>query len=383
VSRHLPERGPDALPARERPLGVGALGNRSTHHPLGAALARLAALRRGREVAPPTWRPYPTSDHDYAKTPCTSARRRYVFVDVGYILADAIRGMGSMDVAIASSAAVGSLFGDRETHLRTARGLGVPIVALHLETHPLGAGPADAEERLRAALSDAGYEEDGQPVFRFSVSDVLAVERADDDRCGEAIALLDWLDDQQPPRARRFPETLSDASDLPFAMPVEAVHVVGGEVVVCGRVARGRVRIGDVVETAGLVPAVRAEVADLRSFDRPIARGLPGDHLGCLLRGARPGDVRPGQVLGVPGRTQAFVGSEAWMRQLHPPERWPSGPPAIFVDVRSVPALVDAGDPLDDVRRMGFEVEGGLVCDHGQPIVVRTADGAHWIGELA
>ena len=97
----------------------------------------------------------------------------------------------------------------------------------------------------------------------------------------------------------------------PFLFPVEDVFTIGGRgTVVTGRVARGRVQVGDVVELLGAaVP--EAVVTGIETFHtlRDVAEA--GDNVGLLLRGVDRDAIARGALVVVPGSVKAHRQGEA------------------------------------------------------------------------
>ena len=75
--------------------------------------------------------------------------------------------------------------------------------------------------------------------------------------------------------------------DKPFMMPVEDVFSITGRgTVATGRVERGQVKVGDVVEIVGLTeePA-STTVTGVEMFRKLLDYAEAGDNIGALLRG--------------------------------------------------------------------------------------------------
>jgi len=97
----------------------------------------------------------------------------------------------------------------------------------------------------------------------------------------------------------------------PFLFPVEDVFTIAGRgTVVTGRVARGRVRVGDVVELLGAaVP--ETVVTGIETFHtlRDVAEA--GDNVGLLLQGVDRDAIARGALVVVPGSVKAHRQGEA------------------------------------------------------------------------
>ena len=99
----------------------------------------------------------------------------------------------------------------------------------------------------------------------------------------------------------------------PFLMPVEDVFLrpQGRAVMVTGRIERGRVRRGDVVEIVGSGGSVTAVVADVEQGRVRTDAAGAGTNAGVLLRGVAPDAVARGRVLAAPGSVGAHAGLTA------------------------------------------------------------------------
>ena len=89
-------------------------------------------------------------------------------------------------------------------------------------------------------------------------------------------------------------------SGTPFLMPIDDVFSIKGRrIVVTGRVERGEVRRGDIVEIVDpqseALP-IRATVAGLEAFGT-ISVFVAGDNAALLLKDVDPDAVRPGMIL--------------------------------------------------------------------------------------
>ena len=92
-------------------------------------------------------------------------------------------------------------------------------------------------------------------------------------------------------------------SDLPFLMPVEDVFSITGRgTVATGRVERGTVKVGDVVEIVGLSDEKKSTtVTGVEMFKKLLDQAEAGDNIGALLRGIQKTEIERGQVLCKPG----------------------------------------------------------------------------------
>ncbi len=166
------------------------------------------------------------------------------------------------------------------------------------------------EMETGALLAAHGYT-DAAFVFGSALKAIEAVRRGDTN--GEDVQciheLVKALDE-------RIPDPVRDYAS-PFLMPIEAVHTIPGRgTVVSGRVERGVLKVGDVVEIIGLDnDGAEVTVTGTQAFRKDIPEARAGMNVGLLLRGLKRDDVQRGQVLSAPGvikartkgRAQIFV----------------------------------------------------------------------------
>ena len=86
-------------------------------------------------------------------------------------------------------------------------------------------------------------------------------------------------------------------------MPVEDVFSITGRgTVATGRVERGQVKVGDVVDIIGIVEEAKSTtVTGVEMFRKLLDYAEAGDNIGALLRGVAREDIQRGQVLAKPG----------------------------------------------------------------------------------
>ncbi|MDD8043016.1 MAG: elongation factor Tu [Verrucomicrobiota bacterium] len=229
-----------------------------------------------------------------------SDTRHYAHVDcpghADYVK-NMITGAAQMDGAIlVVSAADGPMPQTRE-HILLARQVGVPAIVVFMNKVDM----VDDEELLelvelevRELLSQYEFPGDDIPIIKGSA--LKAMESGDptspDTKC--IMELIDAVDAYIPLPARPI--------DQPYLMPIEDVFSIEGRgTVVTGRIERGVVHVGDVVEIIGIRPTVKTTVTGVEMFKKLLDQGEAGDNVGCLLRGIKKDEVERGQVLAVPG----------------------------------------------------------------------------------
>ncbi len=226
-------------------------------------------------------------------------KRHYAHVDcpghADYIK-NMITGAAQMDGGILVVAATDGPMPQTREHILLARQVGVPQLVVFLNKCDL----VDDEELLelvelevRELLSSYDFPGDDVPVIRGSALKALECERADAPEAKCIIDLLQACDDFIPDPERDI--------DKPFLMPIEDVFSISGRgTVVTGRVERGVIKVGDVVEIVGIKPTAQTTCTGVEMFRKLLDQGEAGDNIGVLLRGTKRDEVERGQVLAAP-----------------------------------------------------------------------------------
>jgi len=206
-----------------------------------------------------------------------------------------ITGAAQMDGAIlVVSAADGPMPQTRE-HILLSRQVGVPAMVVFLNK----ADMVDDEELLelvemevRELLSSYEFPGDDIPVITGSALKAL---EGDEKYSAKILELMDAVDEYIPTPVRD--------TDKPFLMPVEDVFTITGRgTVATGRVERGAIKIGDVVEIVGMSDAPKSTtVTGIEMFRKMLDSAVAGDNVGVLLRGVERKEIERGQVLAKPG----------------------------------------------------------------------------------
>jgi elongation factor Tu len=225
-------------------------------------------------------------------------KRHYAHVDcpghADYVK-NMITGAAQMDGAIlVVSAADGPMPQTRE-HILLSRQVGVPAMVVFLNK----ADMVDDEELLelvemevRELLSSYEFPGDDIPVITGSALKAL---EGDEKYSAKILELMDAVDEYIPTPVRD--------TDKPFLMPVEDVFTITGRgTVATGRVERGAIKIGDVVEIVGMSEAPKSTtVTGIEMFRKMLDSAVAGDNVGVLLRGVERKEIERGQVLAKPG----------------------------------------------------------------------------------
>ena len=212
-----------------------------------------------------------------------------------------ITGAAQMDGGIlVVSAADGPMPQTRE-HILLSRQVGVPYIVVFLNKCDM----VDDEELLelvemevRDLLSEYGFPGDDIPVIKGSALKALQGEA---DKKKKIIELMAEVDAYIPTPERE--------TDKPFLMPVEDVFSITGRgTVATGRVERGIVKVGDVVEIIGLAEEnASTTVTGVEMFRKLLDQAQAGDNIGALLRGVAREDIQRGQVLAKSGSVKAHA----------------------------------------------------------------------------
>ncbi len=226
-------------------------------------------------------------------------KRHYAHVDcpghADYIK-NMITGAAQMDGGILVVAATDGPMPQTREHILLARQVGVPQLVVFLNKCDL----VDDEELLelvelevRELLSSYDFPGDDVPVIRGSALKALECDDPDAPEAKCIIELLQACDDFIPDPERDI--------DKPFLMPIEDVFSISGRgTVVTGRVERGVIKVGDVVEIVGIKPTAQTTCTGVEMFRQLLDQGEAGDNIGVLLRGTKRDEVERGQVLAAP-----------------------------------------------------------------------------------
>nr|AYO28261.1 elongation factor Tu [Synura sphagnicola] len=225
-----------------------------------------------------------------------------------------ITGAAQMDGAIlVVSAADGAMPQTRE-HILLARQVGVQKLVVFLNK----ADQVDdlellelVELELRELLQS--YDYPGEEIPFISGSALLALEavmanptikKGENKWVDKIFSLMDAVDSYIPTPEREI--------DKPFLMAIEDVFSITGRgTVATGKIERGSVAVGDVVELVGLGETKVTTVTGLEMFQKTLEKGLAGDNIGILLRGVQKAEVLRGMVLSKPGSINPHTKFEA------------------------------------------------------------------------
>ncbi|MBQ8141462.1 MAG: elongation factor Tu, partial [Clostridia bacterium] len=269
-----------------------------------------------------------------------------------------------------------------------ARQVGVPAIVVFMNKTDLvdDAELLDlVEMEIRDLLSSYEFPGDDIPIIRGSARDSLESTNTDlsAPEYAPILELMANVDSYIPTPERK--------ADLDFLLPVEDVFSISGRgTVATGRVERGTVKVGDVVEIVGLSDEKKnTTVTGVEMFHKLLPQAEAGDNIGVLLRGIAKDEIERGQVLAKPGSVHPhtkFVGHVYVLTEKEGGRKKPffAGyrPQFYFrtTDVTGIielPAGVEMCRPGDNVD-MTVELITPIACEEGLRFAIR--EGGRTVG---
>ena len=323
-----------------------------------------------------------------------TANRHYAHVDcpghADYVK-NMITGAAQMDGAILVVAGTDGPLQQTREHVLLARQVGVPAIVVFMNKKDL----VDDDELLdlvemeiRDLLSQYDFPGDDTPIVRGSAREALESTNTDVNAPEYAciLELMNEVDNFIPTPARQ--------ADLDFLMPVEDVFSISGRgTVATGRVERGTVKVGDVVEIVGLSDEKKnTTVTGVEMFHKLLPQAEAGDNIGALLRGVAKDEIERGQVLAKPGSVKPHTKFIGTVYVLTEKEGGRSKPffagyrPQFYfrtTDVTgsiSLPEGVEMCRPGDNVE-MTVELITPIACEEGLRFAIR--EGGRTVGSGA
>ncbi|PLS10293.1 elongation factor Tu [Neobacillus cucumis] len=205
-----------------------------------------------------------------------------------------ITGAAQMDGGILVVSATDGPMPQTREHILLSRQVGVPYLVVFMNKCDM----VDDEELLelvemeiRDLLSEYEFPGDDTPVIKGSALKALEGDAAWEEK---VIELMNAVDE--------FIPTPTRDTDKPFMMPVEDVFSITGRgTVATGRVERGVVKVGDVIEIVGFTEEPKSTtVTGVEMFRKLLDYAEAGDNIGALLRGVAREEIERGQVLAKP-----------------------------------------------------------------------------------
>ena len=299
-----------------------------------------------------------------------------------------ITGAAQMDGAILVVAGTDGPLQQTREHVLLARQVGVPAIVVFMNKTDL----VDDDELLdlvemeiRDLLSTYEFPGDDLPIVRGSARDAL--ESASTDLSSPEYAcileLMNEVDNYIPTPERQ--------ADLAFLMPVEDVFSISGRgTVATGRVERGTVKVGDVVEIVGLKEeSSNTTVTGVEMFHKLLPQAEAGDNIGALLRGVAKDEIERGQVLAKPGSIKPhtkFVGQVYVLTEKEGGRKKPffSGyRPQFYFRTTDVTGNIDLPEGVEMCRPgdnvdMTVELIKPVACEQGLRFAIR--EGGRTVG---
>lgn len=205
-----------------------------------------------------------------------------------------ITGAAQMDGGILVVSATDGPMPQTREHILLSRQVGVPYLVVFMNKCDM----VDDEELLelvemeiRDLLTEYDFPGDDTPVIKGSALKALEGDSAWEEKIFELMTAVD-----------EFIPTPTRDTDKPFMMPVEDVFSITGRgTVATGRVERGVVKVGDVVEIVGFTEEPKSTtVTGVEMFRKLLDFAEAGDNIGALLRGVAREEIERGQVLAKP-----------------------------------------------------------------------------------
>ena len=326
--------------------------------------------------------------------------RHYAHVDCpGHadFVKNMITGAAQMDGAILVVSGADGPMPQTKEHILLAKQVGVPNMVVFLNKED----QVDDDELLelvelevRDTLSSYEFPGDDIPVVAGSALLALeALTENDSIASGEnkwvdkIYNLMDQVDEYIPTPERDTEKT--------FLMAVEDVFSITGRgTVATGRVERGTVKVGDVVEIVGLGDTREVTVTGLEMFQKTLDESVAGDNVGVLLRGVQKEDIERGMVLAKTGTIKPHTKFESQVYILTKEEGgrhtpfFPGYRPQFYVRTTDVTGKIDSfktddGDeatmvmPGDRVK-MIVELIQPIAIENGMRFAIR--EGGRTVG---
>ena len=308
-----------------------------------------------------------------------------------------ITGAAQMDGAILVVSGADGPMPQTKEHILLAKQVGVPNMVVFLNKED----QVDDDELLelvelevRDTLSSYEFPGDDIPVVAGSallaleaLTENSAIAAGDNKWVDKIYNLMDQVDQYIPTPERDTEKT--------FLMAVEDVFSITGRgTVATGRVERGTVKVGDVVEIVGLGDTREVTVTGLEMFQKTLDESVAGDNVGVLLRGVQKDDIERGMVLAKTGTIKPHTKFESQVYVLTKEEGgrhttfFPGYRPQFYVRTTDVTGKIesfktDDGDeanmvmPGDSVK-MIVELIQPIAIENGMRFAIR--EGGRTVG---
>jgi elongation factor Tu len=238
---------------------------------------------------------------------------------------------------------------------------------------------------VRDLLNQYEFPGDDTPIIQGSAR--VALECANNDPEAPEYAcikeLMEAVDEYIPTPERK--------ADLAFLMPVEDVFSITGRgTVATGRVERGTVKMGDVVEIVGLSDEKKTTtITGVEMFRKLLDSAEAGDNVGLLLRGIDKKAIERGQVLCKPGSIQPHTKFMGQVYVLTEKEGGRSKPffsnyrPQFYIRTTDVTGIINLPDDVEmakpgDNVTMTVELITPIAIEKGLRFAIR--EGGRTVG---
>ena len=281
-------------------------------------------------------------------------KRHYAHVDCpGHsdYVKNMITGAAQMDGAILVVSGADGPMPQTKEHILLAKQVGVPSIVVFLNK----TDQVDDDELLelvelevRETLNQ--YEFPGDEIPILSGSALLALESLienpqinenENQWVKKIYNLMDSVDNYIPLPDRE--------TDKPFLMAVEnVVSITGRGTVATGRVERGSLSVGEIIEIVGLQETKTTTVIGLEMFQKTLENSVAGDNVGVLLRGIQKQEIQRGMVLAKPGSITPHIRFESQVYILTKEEGgrhtsfFPGYRPQFYVRTTDVTGKIDS-----------------------------------------
>ncbi len=322
-----------------------------------------------------------------------TAARHYAHVDcpghADYVK-NMITGAAQMDGAILVIAATDGPMAQTREHILLSKQVGVPYLVVFLNKEDqLDEDDKDemlelVEMEVRELLSMYDFPGDDTPIIPGSA--FQALEEAKAGTVGpwgeKVVALMDAVDSYIPTPVRDI--------DQDFLMPVEDVFSISGRgTVVTGRIEKGTIKIGEVIEIVGIRDTIKTTVTGVEMFRKEMDQGQAGDNCGILLRGVKKEDVERGQVLIKPGTITPHTKFECEVYILSKEEGGRHTPfftnyrPQFYVRTTDVTGAVTLADGVEmvmpgDNTKLTVQLVAPIALEEGTKFAIR--EGGRTVG---
>lgn len=269
-----------------------------------------------------------------------------------------ITGAAQMDGAILVVSGADGPMPQTKEHILLAKQVGVPNIVVFLNKEDQLDDPellkiVDLE--VRETLSYYGYPGEDIPIV--SGSALLAiqtltknpkVQKGEDKWVDKILDLMDKVDSYIPTPTREV--------DKDFLMAVEDVFSITGRGTVgTGRIERGIIKVGEVIELVGLRETRNTKVIGLEMFQKSLEEAMAGDNVGVLFRGIQKTEIERGMVIAKPGTIKPHTKFESQVYVLKKEEGGRHTPffegyrPQFYVRTTDVTGKVESLRSEDDM----------------------------------